>query len=467
MQYDWDGQSPPIQGGWKPGSSQPAEPQSANGPLAWWYRLTMPPEPPAAAPFAVRERYRRARMASTILLFAFVLMIGAIPLGLQDPATLYSVIAILVLLVVATAVNRRGQVYVVGLLLVFMMDAAFTFVLLSGPGGRIDIDYLPLYFLLTMSELFAAALLPPVSIFLVAFINSAITTSTLILLPAAPTLRALLLSPNDGYFTEIFRPVALQWIVAGIAFLLVRSAVDAIQRADRAEELAELQRRDVERNRELEEGVRQLLEIHVRLANGDFSVRAQAIRNPLLWQIGNSLNNLIARLSRFAQADFILRRTQEEARRLSEAIFAYSSGRAPIWPAPSNTPLDQVVDALRRNMSGRGQHAQQGQQGQQEQVGMPFSPAQLPPPPPMQPPASMPAYRAPSAPSQPQPSGAALPDWLRPLVSGGEQQQSPAQPAPPAPVPPANGNNPWTLDPEANLPDWLKQPPEDDNSGSY
>src|SRR5262249_8727336 len=157
-----------------------------------------------------------------------------------------------------------------------------------------------------------------------------------------------------GWWGMLNRHVGLLLSVAFFAWLGARSQETAILRADRAEEMAELERREVERTRELEEGVRQLLEVHVHLANGDFAVRTPNIRNPLLWQIGNSLNNLINRLSRFAQADFVLRRTQEESRRLSEALYAYSAGRSPIWPAPSNTPLDQVVDALRRSMNGRG-----------------------------------------------------------------------------------------------------------------
>ena len=93
--------------------------------------------------------------------------------------------------------------------------------------------------------------------------------------------------------------------------------------------------------------MRQLLEVHVRLSNGDFQARSSGLRNPLLWSVGNSLNILIARLSRTAQADLILRREQEEAKHLADAIHLARSGQQPNWPASSGAPLDIVVEALR------------------------------------------------------------------------------------------------------------------------
>ena len=93
--------------------------------------------------------------------------------------------------------------------------------------------------------------------------------------------------------------------------------------------------------------MRQLLEVHVRLANGDFQARSSGLRNPLLWSVGNSLNILIARLSRTTQADAILRREEEEAQRLADAIRVAHSGRQPNLPGPNGVPLDIVVDALR------------------------------------------------------------------------------------------------------------------------
>ena len=139
----------------------------------------------------------------------------------------------------------------------------------------------------------------------------------------------------------------MQFIVAIVAYLWAQSMFNALKRADRAEEIALLEQRELDRQAELEEGVRQLLEVHVRLSNGDFQARSSGLRNPLLWSVGNSLNILIARLSRTAQADLILRREQEEAKHLADAIHLARSGQQPNWPASSGAPLDIVVEALR------------------------------------------------------------------------------------------------------------------------
>jgi len=120
----------------------------------------------------------------------------------------------------------------------------------------------------------------------------------------------------------------------------------ALRRADRAEEIAALQQREAERTHELEQGVRELLSAHVQIANGNFQARVPAIRNPLLWQIGSSLNNLMARFARLAQMEFLLRRTEQEAHRLAESIRVARAGGRPLWPAPTGAPLDEVITAL-------------------------------------------------------------------------------------------------------------------------
>src|SRR5712691_4324260 len=79
VHYNRDG-TPPFDTGWEadgrrhsPRGPRP-RPDHERGLLGWWYRLTMPPAPPASASFAARERYRRARMASVIL-FVFALIV--------------------------------------------------------------------------------------------------------------------------------------------------------------------------------------------------------------------------------------------------------------------------------------------------------------------------------------------------------------------------------------------------------
>src|SRR5262245_37128068 len=141
----------------------------------------------------------------------------------------------------------------------------------------------------------------------------------------------------------IGRPIALQIIVATVAFLWVKGSDEAIRRADRTEELAALEQSFAEQRRQLELGVQQILETHVRAANGDYSARAPLSQDNLLWQVAASLNNLLSRLQRSGQADHLLRRTEEELRRLAGAIDDARQGRRPIWPAPSGTLADPII----------------------------------------------------------------------------------------------------------------------------
>src|SRR5258708_19363970 len=138
----------------------------------------------------------------------------------------------------------------------------------------------------------------------------------------------------------------MQVIVAIAAFWWEQNVKTSLRRADRAEEIALLEQRELERSHELEEDVQQLLAVPVRMANGNFTVRVPQLRTGPLWQIGNSFNNLLARFARLAQAEFVLRRTQAEAHSLAEAIHFMRSGRQPLWPAQAGAPLAEVVTAL-------------------------------------------------------------------------------------------------------------------------
>src|SRR5262249_20624918 len=153
---------------------------------------------------------------------------------------------------------------------------------------------------------------------------------------------------------------------------------------------------------------------------------------------------------------FVLRRSYDEARRLGETIETWSRGRPVVWPANTQTPLDAVVDALRRASPREPGAEHRG-------LGEPYAAQQLPPgmqaPPPLSRPASSAFHgHAASTPSQSVPAGEApLPDWLRPMIEGGQSSYQPGSPAPvprqPGPSSTNMGRNPWSLDPEENLPD--------------
>ena len=102
-----------------------------------------------------------------------------------------------------------------------------------------------------------------------------------------------------------------------------------------------------DQKRQLDIGIQQILQTHVRAANGDYSARAPLGQDNILWQIASSLNNLLSRLQRSGQAEHQLRRTDEEIRRLAAAIDDAQAGRKPIWPAPTGTAADLILERIR------------------------------------------------------------------------------------------------------------------------
>jgi hypothetical protein len=323
-------------------------PGTDGGPLGWWLRLTSPATPPASAPFEAREWARRGRLVS-VLLLAF-LFIEAAALWLyvivddDHPAMKIALLVALGLALTAALLNRMGEVAWAGVLIVALADLPAVGIPATAIGGQLDVLHLGALYLLAGSELVAASVLAPATVFFMAAANSAIIIGLIDYMPHTPALDAVLASNNGPQ--AYAGPIAMQLIVALVAFLWARSVLMALRRADRAEELAALERREIERTREVEEGVQLLLAIHVRMANGDFNARVPPMRNASLWRIGVSLNNLIARFARLAQVDYLLNQTRAEAHRLAEILLAQRMGLRPALPPPSGTPLDEVITAL-------------------------------------------------------------------------------------------------------------------------
>jgi hypothetical protein len=274
---------------------------------------------------------------------------------------------------------------------------------------------LPNYDALVVVVLVAATLLPHWTIFAVAALNTAMIVADYALRKHHPNVQQdalLYASQTLQTISLLVRPIALELIVALVAYLWIRGTDEAIRRADRAEEIARLEQREAERARELEEGVQQLLAVHVHVANGDFRIRAPQLRSAALAQIGQSLNNLINRLGRFAQVEAVLYRTQTEALQLADALQRARKGQPFNLPPASGTPLDPVVETLRR----QAQRA-----GRTSEPSAPLAAGQEPTPSPFSRPLSNPfppsEYNSPASHplserrSQPDPS---LPDWLRP-----------------------------------------------------
>jgi large-conductance mechanosensitive channel len=322
--------------------------ERSGGAFGWWYRLTAPDIPPPNAPFAQLEIVRRGRLASIILFFVLLLGILAAPsiiVSSTDLAAPLSHLASIAINVIALFFNRRGKVTIAGILVVTSVTLGFT-VSLVFP-GHIGVSSLPLFELLALPELIAVSLLPPGSVFIVALLYSLFVWFDLSFLPHARDLEQLLAQFRYGLILE---PILLYVLVAVVTFLWVRGAIQALKRADRAEEIAILERREVERQqqeieqkRQLDLGIQQILQTHVQVANGNFQVRAPLTRENILWQIAYSLNNLVARLQNYAQGEMELRRVREQAGHLLQAVRQAKDNDHPIWVKREGTFLDPIA----------------------------------------------------------------------------------------------------------------------------
>ncbi len=368
-----------------------------------------------------------------------------------------------------------------GYVLVLVLIAAIAGVFLGAAGGVVTVDYFPVYDLLTVPLLVAASVLLPSQVFLIAGINIAFILADVLLQPHT----GYSLNTPDGY-SLVAKPVILQIILAVVSYLWARSMGRAIGRADRAEELAALEHSVAEQRRQLEVGAQQLLETHVRVSNGDFGARAPVVQDNILWQVAASLNNLLARLQNAARSDHQLRRTEDELRRLAGAIDDAQAGRRPVWPAPTGTAADLIIERI----TGRSRQAQPAplmgppaqlppQPSRNFPAQSPFSQSPWPPQMPSSAPSmpsQMPSQMPPSAPSTQgqMPATAPFgPGWVNsgPLAPGSPQQPSSqfsqqpnAQypPQPPAqrpqqgqePAESAEPDNPWFAPPEGQPPSW-------------
>jgi hypothetical protein len=289
----------------------------------WWDRVNLLPDISKSAPLLVREKARRRQLVSTILLVVAGFQLVSLPGAIIDFSSLAlgTVVLGLVICGVAMLFNRGGKAIVSSILLIVVIDLGCGLMLLTSPMG-LDVAHLPVFDVLIVSELIAVSLLPAVSVFPIALANILFILGDIAFQPHTPALNQLL--ATGMAYDVVAQPVGLQIIVAVVTYLWVRSALRAITRADRAEEIAELQRREAERTHQLETGIQQLLQTQVRAANGDLTARTNLSRDNLLWKVGVSLNMLLTRLQKAgreaSRAEYENQQLRREVAQLTEYL---------------------------------------------------------------------------------------------------------------------------------------------------
>jgi hypothetical protein len=322
---------------------------SREGLLEWWYKKVAPEEPQNSTA-QERERVRAGRLSSIILLIILCFGFAQLPNAMTSTNTYFLPILLVAILFVmgAFVFNRLGYVTAVGIALVAVTEAAFILIIVTG--RPMTASSLTVFYLIVVTELIAVSLLPPKSVFLVAFCNATFTWLTIFFKPHTSAL--VLVSPAN-YYNALASPLALQVIVALVMYLWAQGAHLAIERAERVAALegalAERDREVAEQKQQLELGIQQILQTQIQAANGDFNVRAPLARENVLWQVAHSLNNLLSRLQRSTQFERELQRTEEEAARIVDTVRRAKATRRPIQLPKNGTLLDPLAQELTGN----------------------------------------------------------------------------------------------------------------------
>jgi hypothetical protein len=311
--------------------------------------------------FIASERFRRKQIVNGVLLVIVIFQLVQLPgaMLMETWMALATVLLGLALCAVAVVFNQFGKLTVVGLLLILVVDLGCGLMLLTSSMGMgmdtgmgmskgLGVADLPVLDLLVISLLIAVSLLPPASVFVVALSNILFIIVVFAFAPRSPELTMFMASPMA--YNAVTQPLILQVVVAVVAYLWVRSAQLALARADRAEEIAQLQgreaellRHEAERSHQLEQGSEHLLQVLVRAANGEIGVRAALTQENVLWRVGNAVNLLLSRLQRVNLAESENKRLRRANVRLTQQVYEGNETpeHMPATPHPHQPPTTQ------------------------------------------------------------------------------------------------------------------------------
>ena len=320
--------------------------------LGWWHNWTAIAEPPVNASFARRDTARRGRLFSTVGFFFLLVLLLFFPACIFLPNHLVIYLdGLLICITVGTLMmNRVGNTLAAGIILVIASELVLTMVILTTT--PLDETSIQLYDLYVIVDLLAVSLIPARYIFLLAFCNSLFMWGTLRYQPHTAVLAHDLITQ---FIPVLVRPVGLQIIIAGVAYIWVSSATRAIQRAERAEMVATLEHMIAEEREsfemarlQLEENIQQLVRTHAESMNGQTIAKIPYPPDAkILWPLVGVINSLWMRLQR-------AHHTEYELQQLKQAIAGYAEAlqRATFNPQQqvpvyhTRTDLDALIFAV-------------------------------------------------------------------------------------------------------------------------
>ena len=265
-------------------------------------KSTQDPEPNTN--FWRRERVQRCKLATVTIPIVMLFLLALFPQAVtnQDPVLTTTLFLGLGACICALLLTQRGLVRIAGVLTLIVVYAVGTFALLHFPEGLTASD-LYLLDLTIIPDILVLAFFPANSILPTACINALQASAVLLLGPHDSTIAHLLQTTPLNIFTQIY---ATQMVTAIVLYLWANNTERRIAQAEKRER-KDWQAKELEHKRQLDAGIQQILQTHVSVANGDLNARAPLLKDHELWQVANSLNNLIARYQSLSHTEHKLR----------------------------------------------------------------------------------------------------------------------------------------------------------------
>ncbi|HVU67067.1 MAG TPA: hypothetical protein VHD63_08065 [Ktedonobacteraceae bacterium] len=319
-----------------------------------WLRFSGPDPSRFSATLEDQERLRRARVLSGILPLALVAIFLIFPTAIAIPINWLPLAAIFVFALIAFLCNRVALINLGGFFTILAVDVTLVILMIALPTG-IRNSNIPDFDLFLIATLIGGIVLPRRVLPFLTIFHLGLIIALFALLPHDPLLEKEIQINDRGLaYNEISDALLLQIAGSILAWINARSVDIALQRASRAEELAETQRHlheqtqmQVQRKERLEYGIEVLKEAHARFANGDYRARAMLQDNELA-SLAISFNLLADRVNRIA-------RVAGEHERLEKAfhqLFAIQDDviyRGQLRPLPpTGTLVDRIYPWLRQ-----------------------------------------------------------------------------------------------------------------------
>lgn len=200
-----------------------------------------------------------------------------------------------------------------------------------------------------IAVILAGSLMPPAAAIVTAIIDSVIIVLINLFQHQTPAFQ-LAIHQKNVYAMSLILPIALQIGVAIIIYTIMRNLIGALNRAEEAEQIVQLQkqitiyeRARAEEKQQLEDGIALIARVHAQIANGNLDVRVPLGAEDILWQVAVPLNNLLNRVQNWKDnAD----RYELTQRAITSVIKDIQQARAYHQQVPlqrTGTPIDPLL----------------------------------------------------------------------------------------------------------------------------